>query len=96
SDRLLMMANGLKACGVNLEMGEDSLTIHGNGKPPKGGVTVETALDHRIAMSFLVLGCASEAPVAVDDASPIKTSFPNFIELMNDLGADIRSSGEVE
>ncbi|MCK5385241.1 MAG: 3-phosphoshikimate 1-carboxyvinyltransferase, partial [Alphaproteobacteria bacterium] len=89
SDRLLMMANGLKACGVNLEMGEDSLTIHGTGKPPKGGACVETALDHRIAMSFLVLGCVTEEPVEVDDGSPIKTSFPNFIDLMNDLGADI-------
>lgn len=89
SDRLLMMANGLKACGVNLEMGEDSLVIHGTGKAPKGGATVETALDHRIAMSFLILGCASDEPIAVDDGSPIKTSFPNFIELMNDLGAKI-------
>lgn len=89
SDRLLMMANGLKACGVDLEMGEDSLIIHGTGKPPKGGATVETALDHRIAMSFLVLGCAADEPIAVDDGAPIKTSFPNFIELMNDLGADI-------
>lgn len=89
SDRLLMMANGLQACGVKLEMGEDSLTIYGTGKPPKGGVCVETALDHRIAMSFLVLGCVSEEPVSVDDGAPIKTSFPNFIELMNDLGADI-------
>ncbi len=89
SDRLLMMANGLKACGVNLEMGEDSLTIHGTGKPPKGGARVETALDHRIAMSFLVLGCATEEPVEIDDGAPIKTSFPNFIDLMNDLGANI-------
>jgi 3-phosphoshikimate 1-carboxyvinyltransferase len=89
SDRLLMMANGLKACGVNLEMGEDSLIIHGAGKPPKGGARVETALDHRIAMSFLVLGCASEEPIEIDDGSPIATSFPTFIELMNDLGADI-------
>lgn len=92
SDRLLMMANGLKACGVSLEMGEDSLTIHGTGKPPKGGATVETALDHRIAMSFLILGCASDEPIAIDDAAPIKTSFPNFIELMNDLGAEIGST----
>lgn len=89
SDRLLMMASGLKACGVDLEMGEDSLIIHGTGKPPKGGASVETALDHRIAMSFLVLGCASDEPIAIDDAAPIKTSFPNFIELMNDLGAEI-------
>ncbi|MGH1404680.1 MAG: 3-phosphoshikimate 1-carboxyvinyltransferase [Alphaproteobacteria bacterium] len=89
SDRLLMMANGLKACGVDLEMGEDSLTIHGTGKPPKGGANVETALDHRIAMSFLVLGSATQEPVEIDDAAPIKTSFPNFIELMNELGANI-------
>lgn len=90
SDRLLMMYDGLKACGVNLEMGEDSLTIHGNGKPPKGGATVATALDHRIAMSFLILGTVTNEPVTIDDAAPIRTSFPNFIDLMNDLGADLK------
>lgn len=89
SDRLLMMAEGLKACGVDLEMGEDSLTIHGSAKGCKGGVQVKTALDHRIAMSFLVLGMVAQEPIEVDDAAPIKTSFPNFIELMNDLGARI-------
>lgn len=86
SDRLLMMYEGLKACGVDLEMGEDNLTIHGNGQPPKGGVEVKTALDHRIAMSFMILGSVSLHPVTIDDSAPIKTSFPNFIELMNDLG----------
>ena len=89
SDRLLMMYEGLKTCGVSLEMGEDSLTIHGTGNPPKGGAEIITALDHRIAMSFLVLGCASEEPITIDDSSPIKTSFPNFIDLMNDLGTKI-------
>lgn len=89
SDRLLMVANGLKACGVNLEMGDDWLTIHGTGKPPRGGATIETALDHRIAMSFLVLGTASDEPIQVDDASPIDTSFPGFAALMNELGANI-------
>lgn len=89
SDRLLMMYEGLKACGVTVEMGEDSLTVHGNGKAPKGGAEIKTALDHRIAMSFLVLGCASEEPITIDDGSPIKTSFPNFIDLMNGLGAKI-------
>ncbi len=92
SDRLLMMANGLKACGVKLEMGENSLTIHGNGKPPKGGALIKTALDHRIAMSFLVLGCASDEPIKIDDGTTIKTSFPNFIDLMNELGANINVS----
>ncbi len=86
SDRLLMVANGLTACGVNLEMGEDWLTIHGTGKPPRGGATIETALDHRIAMSFLVLGTVTDEPVTVDDARPINTSFPIFFELMGDLG----------
>ncbi len=90
SDRLAMVANGLKACGVNLEMGEDWLTIHGTGKPPRGGATIETALDHRIAMSFLVLGTATDEPVRVDDAAPIDTSFPGFAALMGELGADIQ------
>ena len=89
SDRLKMIADGLTACGVKLEMGEDSLTIHGTGKPPLGGAFIETALDHRIAMSFLVLGLVTAEPIAVDDGSPIGTSFPDFIDLMNGLGAAI-------
>jgi len=94
SDRLQMVADGLKACGVDLEMGEDWLTIHGNGKPPRGlkagsNAFIKTALDHRIAMSFLVLGSATDEPISVDDGAPIKTSFPNFITLMNELGCDI-------
>lgn len=89
SDRLAMIAEGLKACGVKLEMGEDSLTIHGTGKPPKGGAKIATALDHRIAMSFLVLGTVTDEPIQIDDAAPIQTSFPKFTALMNDLGADI-------
>lgn len=89
SDRLLMMANGLKACGVNLEMGKDSLTIHGTGKPPKGGAEIKTAMDHRIAMSFLILGSVSDEPISIDDATSIQTSFPNFVKLMNELGCNI-------
>lgn len=89
SDRLAMIAKGLEACGVKLEMGEDSLTIYGNGKPPKGGANIETALDHRIAMAFLVLGGVSDEPITIDDEAPIRTSFPNFVELMNDLGCEI-------
>jgi len=92
SDRLLMVANGLKACGVNLEMGQDSLTIHGTGKPPKGGALIETALDHRIAMAFLVLGGVTDEPIQIDDAAPIRTSFPNFVDLMNDLGCVIENA----
>lgn len=87
SDRLAVMVKGLEACGVTLEMGEDSLTIHGNGTAPKGGATIETALDHRIAMSFLVMGMASERAVTIDDIAPVATSFPNFVTLMNTLCA---------
>lgn len=94
SDRLAMIAKGLQSCGVKLEMGEDSLTIHGNGKPPQGGGFIETALDHRIAMSFMVLGTATENPVTVDDTRPIETSFPKFIEMMQDIGTDFRGEAE--
>lgn len=92
SDRLAIMASGLKACGVNLEEGEDSLTIYGTGTPPKGGALIKTELDHRIAMSFLILGCVTESPVTVDDATPIATSFPDFINLMTGLGAKISAA----
>ncbi|MGB0719466.1 MAG: 3-phosphoshikimate 1-carboxyvinyltransferase [Bdellovibrionales bacterium] len=92
SDRLLMVAQGLKACGVALEMGEDSLTVNSNGHPPiGGGAFIKTELDHRIAMAFLVLGTVTDEPVTIDDATPIKTSFPDFVELMNDLGCDIET-----
>jgi 3-phosphoshikimate 1-carboxyvinyltransferase len=89
SDRLAAVADGLAACGVEVEAGADSLTVHGTGRPPKGGATIPTGLDHRIAMSFLVLGTAAQAPVVVDDAGPIETSFPGFTQLMNRLGAHI-------
>ncbi len=85
SDRLAVMARGLEACGVKLEMGEDSLTIYGNGTAPQGGATIETHLDHRIAMSFLVLGLVAQNSVSIDDANPINTSFPGFIDMINGL-----------
>ncbi len=91
SDRLQMVAEGLKKCGVALETGEDSLTIHGTGQPPRGGALVETAYDHRIAMSFLVLGMVTNDPVQIDDSRSIVTSFPIFTDLMNNLGASIDS-----
>ena len=90
SDRLDAVANGLTACGVRVTAGPDILTVHGNGGPVPGGGLVATSLDHRIAMSFLVLGMAAEKPVTVDDAGPINTSFPGFVELMNGLGANIQ------
>jgi 3-phosphoshikimate 1-carboxyvinyltransferase len=89
SDRLGAMARGLTACGVLLEEGEDWLTVKGNGRRPKGGAHIAVNLDHRPAMSFLVLGLAAEKPVSIDDGSPIDTSFPGFVDLMNGMGGTI-------
>jgi 3-phosphoshikimate 1-carboxyvinyltransferase len=87
SDRLAAIARGLEACGVKAEIYGDDLTVHGCGGPPPGGATIATRLDHRIAMSYLVMGMASRQPVAIDDAAPIETSFPGFESLMSGLGA---------
>ncbi|MBI2256304.1 MAG: 3-phosphoshikimate 1-carboxyvinyltransferase [Proteobacteria bacterium] len=89
SDRLGAMARGLAACGVALEEGEDWLAVKGTGKKPKGGAHIAVNLDHRPAMSFLVLGLAAEKPVSIDDGSPIDTSFPGFVALMNGMGGTI-------
>lgn len=88
SDRLRAIAAGLAACGVKVEAAGDSLAVFGAGRPPGGGA-VAAALDHRIAMAFLVLGMAARAPVSIDDAGPIDSSFPGFVRLMNGLGAAI-------
>ena len=87
---LAAVANGLKANGIDCTEGEASLAVRGRpGGKALGGGTVETHLDHRIAMAFLVLGLASEKPVTIDDANMIATSFPEFMGLMTGLGADI-------
>jgi 3-phosphoshikimate 1-carboxyvinyltransferase len=89
SDRLRAIADGLCACGVAVEVGAEDLVIHGCGGPPPGGARIEAHHDHRIAMSFLVLGGLARAPVTVDGAETIETSFPGFAALMNRLGARI-------
>ena len=90
SDRIDAMARGLETCGVRIEEDEDTLIVHGMGPGGvPGGATCATHIDHRIAMSFLVCGLASKAPIAVDDGSPIQTSFPVFEGLMRGLGAEI-------
>ena len=93
SDRLAATAEGLTRCGVRVATGPESLTVHGTGRPPAGGGVVPVHLDHRIAMAFLVLGMAAQAPVHVDDGTAIATSFPGFADLMNGLGA--RIAGDV-
>jgi len=88
SDRLAATAALLRANGVVAEIAGDDLIVHGNGRPAGGG-TVETHMDHRIAMAAMVLGLASEQPVRIDDGTFIATSFPGFVELMRGLGADL-------
>jgi 3-phosphoshikimate 1-carboxyvinyltransferase len=87
SDRLVATAAILRNNGVEVEIADDDLIVHGKGRAPGGGL-VETHMDHRIAMSALVLGLASEQPVKVDDTAFIATSFPGFVEMMRLLGAD--------
>lgn len=89
SNRLAAIIAGLKACGVEALEEGDNLIVYGRGKPPMGGGTVTTHYDHRIAMSFLVLGFVSEQPVTVDDVRAIATSFPGFMPLMRGLGATL-------
>ena len=87
SDRISAMTAGLQACGVPVEEFEDGLVVSGNGDFVPGGTIAATHLDHRIAMSFLVLGMASQNSIAIDDDATIDTSFPEFVEIMNGLGA---------
>jgi 3-phosphoshikimate 1-carboxyvinyltransferase len=91
SDRLTVMADGLRAIGARVEETADGLIIDGTGGAPlKGGATVAAHLDHRIAMSFAVAGLAATDPVTIDDISPIQTSFPAFTDLMQALGAELQ------
>ncbi|WP_256749185.1 3-phosphoshikimate 1-carboxyvinyltransferase [Mesorhizobium sp. Mes31] len=96
SDRLSAVANGLKLNGVDCTEGEATLAVRGRpggkglgGHPNGQDTTVQTHLDHRIAMSFLVMGLATEKPVTIDDQAMIATSFPEFMGLMQGLGAEI-------
>lgn len=89
SDRIALTAAGLEACGVDVEEEPEGFIVHGTGQPPRGGATVETHGDHRIAMSHLILGMAAQAPVAVDEPGMIATSFPGFADLMRGLGATL-------
>jgi 3-phosphoshikimate 1-carboxyvinyltransferase len=87
SDRIRVMAQGLQACGISCEELADGLIVEGRGGDPvPGGATIATRLDHRIAMSFAVLGLNARAPVTIDDARPIATSFPTFVPMMEQLG----------
>jgi 3-phosphoshikimate 1-carboxyvinyltransferase len=89
SDRLAAIVAGLQRCGVDAREERDSLIVEGRGGALAGDARIEAHGDHRIAMSFLVFGLAAQAPVAVDSASMIATSFPGFAELMTSIGGRI-------
>src|SRR5207302_7304953 len=88
SDRLAAVAEGLRVNGVEVEIEGDDLIVHGRGRAAGGGL-VATHMDHRIAMSALVMGLASDRPVHVDDTAFIATSFPGFVEMMRRMGAEL-------
>jgi 3-phosphoshikimate 1-carboxyvinyltransferase len=87
SDRLAATAAMLRVNGVAVEISGDDLIVEGKGHVPGGGL-VATHMDHRIAMSALVMGLAADQPVKVDDTAFIATSFPDFVPMMRSLGAD--------
>jgi 3-phosphoshikimate 1-carboxyvinyltransferase len=91
SDRISLMAAGLRSCGVEVEEEREGLIVTGGSV--RGGSDVATHGDHRIAMSHLVLGLAASHPVSVDAPEMIATSFPGFVQLMRGLGADIATAG---
>jgi len=84
--RLGKSAAMLAVNGARVEIEGDDLVVQGGNRAPAGGAVVETHMDHRLAMSALVMGLATDQPVMVDDGGFIDTSFPGFIELMNGAG----------
>jgi 3-phosphoshikimate 1-carboxyvinyltransferase len=94
SDRFAAIVEGLRACGVQVDVDGDNMVVHGVAQV-QGGGTVATHLDHRIAMSFLVLGITTKQPVMVDDINAINTSFPSFISIMRQAGAKIELTSHI-
>lgn len=91
SNRLAAIIDGLQSCGIEAIEEGDDLLVFGRGTPPRGGGTITTHFDHRIAMSFLIGAQAMQEPVTVDDARSISTSFPNFVKLLQSIGGIIHS-----
>mgnify|MGYP003886573999 CR=1 FL=1 len=90
SDRISVVVNGLRAAGIKVDEFDDGMVVHGTGgRPPKGGCTIDAENDHRIGMSFLVLGLACQQPITITGADTIATSYPGFVADMTALGARI-------
>ena len=94
SDRIAATASGLRANGIKVRETEDGMIVEGRSGEVAGAGHVATHMDHRIAMSFLVMGLAAQKPVTVDDASMIATSFPDFLPLLQGLGATFSGEGQ--
>ncbi len=93
TDRIAAMVDGLNQCGVSVDSGDDWMSVTG-GEVMSNASPIKTHHDHRIAMSFLTLGLLVEGGVSIDDGTMIKTSFPNFLDLMTDIGANITDKNE--
>jgi len=91
SDRFNGIIDGLKASGIKVEAKNDDIIIYGNLSSVKGGITINCQYDHRIAMSFLVLGAVAKNPIKVIGCNSISTSYPNFISELNSMGTKIRN-----
>jgi 3-phosphoshikimate 1-carboxyvinyltransferase len=95
SDRVAATVAGLRVNGIKVEEFDDGMSITGtgqnNGSRIPGGGHVVTHMDHRIAMSFLILGFGADAPITIDEGEMIATSFPDFVQLMRGLGATLQS-----
>jgi 3-phosphoshikimate 1-carboxyvinyltransferase len=92
SNRLAAIADGLKACGVEAKVGEDSLEVIGGIKEQQNIAQIKTHLDHRIAMSFLIMGLRVKSGVQIDDSEMIKTSFPNFMQIFSSFGVEFKNA----
>ena len=92
SNRLAAIADGLKACGVEAKVGEDSLEVIGGIKEQQNIAQIKTHLDHRIAMSFLIMGLRVKSGVQIDDCEMIKTSFPNFMQIFSSFGVEFKNA----
>ena len=92
TDRIHAMSEGLRSAGIETKEKKDSLVIKGKGPDyaVNGSITIKSRLDHRIAMSFLCLGLITENPIKVVDTDTIKSSFPSFFEIMNEIGAKLK------
>jgi 3-phosphoshikimate 1-carboxyvinyltransferase len=93
TDRIKAMCEGLEKAGVETIDDKDIMVVKGKGSNNniKGGIEIHSKLDHRIAMSFLSLGLTSEKPIIVNDTETINSSFPNFLGVMNELGARLKN-----